>query len=146
MIFFKKLVDDAVVPARQTAGAAGFDLHANESVVMYPGDRCLISTGVAVCLPIDHVGLIRPRSSYAVKGLTVDAGVIDPDYSGEIKVLAVYQPGRDETEREEPFVITAGDRIAQLIAVPFMGKATDVYVLPNEHESRGAAGFGSTGQ
>lgn len=137
-----KLVPHAILPARATDGAAGYDLYSADSYVILPGHRVVVSTGIALQLPLGTYGRIAPRSGLAVKhGLNILAGVVDPDYTGEVKVVL------HNTDERQPFIIRPGYRIAQLILENF----TIVHVneVPTEctdiNTARGAAGFGSTG-
>ena len=133
---FVKLHPDAKLPIRQTPGAAGYDLHAMANTLV--GAVEIVSTGVAAGIPEGHVGLIRDRSGLAAKhGITVLAGVIDSDYTGEIKVVL-------SCTKESPAVIVAGDRIAQLVVVPCVME-TSQWVVSLDDTKRGAGGFGSTG-
>ena len=137
-----KLVPHAILPARATDGAAGYDLYSADSYVILPGHRVVVSTGISLQLPLGTYGRIAPRSGLAVKhGLNILAGVVDPDYTGEVKVVI------HNTDERQPFIIRPGYRIAQLILENF----TIVHVneVPTEctelNTGRGAAGFGSTG-
>jgi dUTP pyrophosphatase len=140
-----KLVPHAILPARATSGAVGYDLFSIDNYVVLPGRRVVVSTGVSVSLPTGCYGRIAPRSGLAVKhGLDTLAGVIDPDYTGEIKVVL------QNLDMNQPFVIRPGYRIAQLILEQCV--TPDVVEVPSEctglvdtSTSRGAAGFGSTG-
>jgi dUTP pyrophosphatase len=106
----KRLAPDAILPARGSAGAVGYDLYASESHVILPGRRAVIATGVALEFPPGVYGRVAPRSGLAVKsGIQVGAGVIDPDYTGEVKVVLFNQGGG------APFVVKPGYRIAQLV-------------------------------
>ena len=110
-----RLTDNAILPARGTPGAAGFDLYSTDGYVILPGHRVVVSTGVSIKLPEGTYGRIAPRSGLAVKhGLDVLAGVIDPDYIGEIKVVLI------NTDMRLPFHIKPGYRIAQLILESFV--------------------------
>lgn len=134
----KKLRDNAIAPARATAGAAGFDLYSAEAAVLRPGERAVIPTGYAIALPAGCVGLVWPRSGLAVRGgLDVLAGVIDADYRGEVAVVLINHGA-------ETVALAPGDRIAQLLIQPVL--APD---LEEEDDlgvtHRGAGGFGSTG-
>ena len=105
-----KLVPHAILPARATEFSAGYDLYSSDSYVILPGHRVVVSTGITVQLPSGTYGRIAPRSGLAVKhGLNVLAGVIDPDYSDELKVVL------QNTDERHPFIIRPGYRIAQLI-------------------------------
>jgi len=132
-----KLVSTANLPVRATSGSAGYDLFSIDSYVVLPGRRVVVSTGISVQLPPGTYGRIAPRSGLAVKhGLDTLAGVIDPDYQGEVKVVL-----------QKPFVIRPGYRIAQLILENYT--TAEVVEMANENlaenTQRGAAGFGSTG-
>jgi len=145
MDFFIRRVDNASdlpLPARQSDGAAGMDLHANvhEQVRIKKGKRALIPTGVAIALPIGYEAQVRPRSGLAFNfGVTVlnTPGTVDADYRGEIGVLLI-------NHGDEDFVVNRGDRIAQLvIAKVEIIDFTEVDELPDS--LRGAGGYGSTG-
>ena len=125
---------------RATDGSAGFDLYAGEDVVFQPGESHLVGTGTRVAIPDGFVGLVFIRSSMAVKRgfqLQNAVGVIDADYRGEIKV-ALKNGGVQGTS------VIRGERIAQLLVVPFVGDVERVDTL--EGTERGEGGFGSTGQ
>ena len=137
-----KLVPHATLPVRSTAGAAGYDLFSIDSYVVLPGRRVVVSTGISVHLPPGTYGRIAPRSGLAVKhGLDTLAGVIDPDYTGEIKIVL------QNLDSQAPFVIRPGYRVAQLILEKY--EVAEVVEIPSENTaintSRGAGGFGSTG-
>lgn len=130
----------ASVPRRASEGAAGYDLYSAETLVIAPGTRALVATGIAIKMPPGLYGRVAPRSGLAVKhGIQIGAGVIDIDYQGEIKVL-VFNHG------DEPFQVSTGDRIAQLILerheTPIIH---EVLELSGSATDRGASGFGSTG-
>src|SRR6056300_1466646 len=120
----KRLVQDATIPTRGSSGAVGYDLYSVDEVVVSPSQRALVGTGVAVILPMNVYGRVAPRSGLAVKhGIQVGAGVVDPDYRGEIK---------------------EGDRIAQLVLERC--ETPDVREIESLDETdRGSGGFGSTG-
>ena len=141
---FVKLSKEAIIPKRATSGSAGMDLYAcmEKNVLLKPGERVLIHTGIAMGLPSsDFVALIFARSGLAIKhGITLSnsVGVIDSDYRGEICVGLCNLGSEDYT-------ITSGERIAQLVV---MRVETPT---PNEVDSldetvRGSGGFGSTGK
>ena len=139
-----KTIPSAILPVRASAGAAGYDLFSTDSYVVLPGRRVVVSTGITVQLPPGTYGRIAPRSGLAVKhGLDTLAGVIDPDYTGEIKVVL------QNLDCTQPFVIRPGYRIAQLILENYT--VAEVVEVPTENTplvdatNRGAAGFGSTG-
>ena len=126
------------LPGYASAGAAGADLRASEAVEIARGARAAVATGVRLEIPPGHVGLVWPRSGLAVRhGIDTLAGVIDSDYRGELKVALVNLGA-------EPFRVTRGMRIAQLVFARFERvefRPTDA--LPAS--DRGDGGFGSTG-
>ena len=135
----KRLTPDAILPTRGSPGAAGYDLHAAESHVILPGRRAVIATGLAIELPPGVYGRVAPRSGLAVKsGIQVGAGVIDPDYTGEVKVVLFNQGGG------APCVVKPGYRIAQLVLERFEVHETEEVGELGVTE-RGEGGFGSTG-
>jgi dUTP pyrophosphatase len=118
-----KIVPTAVLPVRSTSGSAGYDLFASDGYVVLPGHRVVVSTGITVELPPGTYGRIEPRAGLAVKhGVTVGAGVIEPDYRDEVKVVLFNNDSRN------PFVIRPGYRIAQLILQPYV--TAEVTELP----------------
>lgn len=133
---------DLPLPAYETKGAAGLDLRAaiGETVALAPGARALIPTGLAMQLPAGFEGQIRPRSGLALRhGITVlnAPGTVDSDYRGEVSVVLV-------NHGHEPFTITRGDRIAQLVIAPVThARLSEVETL--SETARGAGGYGSTG-
>lgn len=131
------------LPAYQSAAAAGLDLVAaverKKPMVLKPGERALVPTGLIMELPPGYEGQVRPRSGLAFKhGVTVlnSPGTIDSDYRGEVKVLLVNLGS-------EPFEIVRGERIAQLVVAP-VSQATLVSARALSSTERGAGGFGST--
>lgn len=131
------------LPRYETAQAAGCDLRAavHEDLVLAPGARALVPTGLGIALPPGHEAQVRPRSGLAVKhGLTVlnAPGTIDADYRGEIQVPLINLG-------QEPFVVRRGERIAQLVVAP-VEQVTWHEVEALDDTERGAAGFGSTGR
>lgn len=139
---FKRLDPSVPLPERAHPGDAGLDLRANADLVVRPGDRAMVPTGVAVAIPEGHAGLVLPRSGLASRhGLTLAnaPGLIDASYRGEIMCAVV------NLDRLEPVKISRGDRIAQLVVVPITAvEAMFVEELPPS--SRGDGGFGSTGR
>lgn len=130
------------LPAYATAHAAGVDLLAAVSadIVLRPGARALIPTGIAIALPANCEAQIRPRSGLALKyGVTVlnSPGTVDADYRGEIGVILI-------NHGQEPFTVTRGLRIAQLVIAPVERLAWQETTSLSESE-RGSGGFGSTG-
>jgi dUTP pyrophosphatase len=127
-------------PSYATPDSAGMDLRAAEAVVLPPGGRALIPTGLAIALPTGFEGQVRPRSGLALKhGVTVlnAPGTIDADYRGEIKVLLVNL-GQAEVRFDR------GERIAQLVVAP-VTRVRLVPVTSLDETARGAGGFGSSG-
>ncbi len=130
------------LPAYQTAQAAGADLTAAvvDDVVLAPGERRLIPTGIAIGLPEGYEAQVRPRSGLALKqGVTVlnTPGTIDADYRGEIGVILINLG-------QEPFTVRRGERIAQMIVAPVV--QADFREEELSETARGAGGFGSTGK
>lgn len=132
------------LPRYETSGAAGMDLIAalgeGEAMVLQPGERALVPTGLAIALPAGFEAQVRPRSGLAAKnGVTVlnSPGTIDCDYRGEVKVILINH-GR------EPFTIERGTRIAQMVVAP-VTQAMFREVESLDETARGAGGFGSTG-
>ena len=132
------------LPRYETSGAAGMDLIAalgeGEAMVLQPGERALVPTGLAIALPAGFEAQVRPRSGLAAKnGVTVlnSPGTIDCDYRGEVKVVLINH-GR------EPFTIERGTRIAQMVVAP-VTQAMFREVESLDETARGAGGFGSTG-
>jgi len=129
---------NAKLPTRGTIQAAGYDLHCTDNLTILPGEFATVSTGLSFTTPEGTYGRIACRSSYAAKGLMSADGVIDPDYTGIIKVT-MYNLS------PEPHVIQCGDRIAQLVlernVTPEVRQTK--YLIDTE---RGERGFGSTGK
>lgn len=139
-ILVKRLDSDLPLPSHARQGDAGVDLYARESGVLEPGERALVPTGIAVAVPAGYVGLIAPRSGLAIEhgvGLVNSPGILDSGYRGEVNVVMVNGGA-------EIFEYRRGDRIAQLVIVPFTAQE---YVAVEElpASDRGADGFGSTG-
>jgi len=134
--------EDLPLPVRASEQAAGMDLRAAvlEPLVLAPGERNLIPTGIAVALPPDHEGQVRPRSGLAVKhglALVNSPGTIDADYRGEIRVIMINLGS-------EPVRLERGDRIAQLV-VQRLPRVEWEPVDSLDETERGAGGFGHTG-
>ncbi len=128
------------VPAYATEHAAGMDVVAAEDVIIVPGGRHAVATGFAMAIPDGYEVQVRPRSGLALKhgiSLPNTPGTIDADYRGELKVILINLGA-------EPFVISRGDRIAQLVAAPVqVARFAEVEEL--DETVRGSGGFGSTG-
>lgn len=138
-IKFKKMSDNAIIPARGTEYSAGLDLYSTETCVIYPRDRKLIKTGIAMELPAGHYGMVVGRSGNTIKrGMVVATGIIDSDYTGEIGVMVF-------NETSQHMLITAGDRIGQIIVMQYpIVELCEVEELTKTE--RGEKGFGSTGK
>jgi dUTP pyrophosphatase len=136
-----RLDERARLPTRAHDGDAGLDLYALEDAVLSPGARASVPTGIAVEISPGQAGLVLPRSGLAARhGISVvnAPGLIDSGYRGEVRVLLL------NTDREQPFQITAGDRIAQLVLVSVeLPELVEVESLSDT--PRGAGGFGSSG-
>jgi dUTP pyrophosphatase len=136
----RRLHAEATLPTRAYEGDAGLDLSACERVELGPGERAVVSTGLAVAIPEGHAGLVLPRSGLAVRhgiGKVNAPGLIDAGYRGELKVVLL------NTDRNERFVVEPGMRIAQLVVVPVaMTEPREVTELPESE--RGERGFGSS--
>ena len=132
------------LPAYETPGAAGMDLRAavaeEDPVVLRPGSREMVPTGLCIAVPEGFEAQVRPRSGLAARaGITClnTPGTVDSDYRGEVKVILINLG-------EENFVIRRGDRIAQMVICPVVqAKWRETAVL--DDTQRGAGGFGSTG-
>jgi len=141
-LLFRKLDPRATVPTRAHGGDAGLDLCCLDPVIVDPGQRVRVPTGIAIELPDAHAGLIVPRSGLAAKhGLSIvnSPGLIDQGYRGELQVLLL------NTDDARPISLEAGERIAQLVVVAVPA------LIPREvdsfsESSRGDQGFGSSGQ
>ncbi|ROR91349.1 dUTP diphosphatase [Nocardioides aurantiacus] len=132
------------LPSYAHPGDAGADLHAATEVTLAPGERALVPTGIALALPEGHVGLVHPRSGLAARhGISIvnAPGTIDAGYRGEVQVCLV------NTDREAPFTVRRGDRIAQLVVqrceTAVFEEVADVADLGAS--DRGDGGYGSTG-
>ena len=141
-ILIKKLHSDVNLPAYETSGSSGMDLQAyiSEEIVLKPGERKLIPTGLSIAIPENLEIQIRPRSGLAYKkGISVvnTPGTIDSDYRGEIKVLLINLG-------KEDFIIKKFERIAQMVVCPISKVVlSETNDLPDT--IRGEGGFGSTG-
>jgi dUTP pyrophosphatase len=132
------------LPAYESAGAAGLDLRAaleeGGTLVMAPGERIAVPTGLALQLPAGFEAQVRPRSGLAFRhGITVlnSPGTVDSDFRGEVTAILINLG-------QEPFTIRRGDRIAQLVIAPVM-RANLIETTVLDETARGAGGFGSTG-
>jgi dUTP pyrophosphatase len=136
-----RLDPDLPLPSYAHPGDAGADLFTTVDVVLAPGERALVPTGVALAIPEGYVGLVHPRSGLAARhGLSIvnTPGTVDAGYRGEVKVLLVNLDPR------EPVELRRGDRVAQLV-LQRVERAGFVEVDALPDSSRGAGGYGSTG-
>jgi dUTP pyrophosphatase len=143
LLQIKKLQSAAIVPKYMTELAAGMDICAllDEEIVLKPGERYLVPTGLAFAIPAGYEIQVRPRSGLAIKhgiALVNSPGTIDADYRGEVKIIMINL-GQDD------FTICSGERIAQLIVAPVC-QAKLVEVVKLDETERGSGGFGHTGQ
>jgi dUTP pyrophosphatase len=165
MLRVQKLSPDAKLPTKAHAGDLGYDLFCLEDTVVKAGDITLVRTGIACGFPEGYGGLLRDRSSMATKTkITIWAGVIDNEYTGEIKV-AFFNPGRwvyttvspnspyalggfgkaqTELRLKGDVELKAGDKIAQMILIPTVDEEV-MEVDTLDTTVRGNKGFGSTG-
>jgi dUTP pyrophosphatase len=138
----RRLDPELPLPDYAHAGDAGADLRAAEEVVLPPGGRATVGTGLAVAVPDGYAAFVHPRSGLASRhGITVvnAPGTVDAGYRGEIRVVLL------NTDATEPFTVRRGDRIAQLVVQPVTRvRFLDVAELPPT--PRGEGGFGSTGR
>ena len=141
-ILIKKLNKNSNIPEYKTDGSSGMDLMANieKPIILHPGEKKLISTGITIAIPNEYEIQIRPRSGLAVKnGISVlnTPGTIDADYRGEIKVILINLS-------KQSFKINNNDRIAQMVLCPIIkAEFEEAQELPKT--IRGTGGFGSTG-
>ena len=136
-----RLDPDLPLPGYAHPGDAGADLHTAVDVVLAPGERALVPTGIALALPEGYVGLVHPRSGLAARhGVSIvnTPGTVDAGYRGEVKVLLVNLDPR------EPVELRRGERIAQLV-VQRVERAAFVEVDALPDSARGTGGYGSTG-
>ena len=134
---------DLPLPSYETEASAGMDLRAaiSETIVVAPGARHLVPTGIRIALPVGTEAQVRPRSGLAIKkGISMvnSPGTIDADYRGEIQVILI-------NHGQDPFTIQRGDRIAQLVIAPVLQAKWD-QVDTLDETARGEGGFGHTGK
>jgi dUTP pyrophosphatase len=136
----QRLRPEASLPGRAYAGDAGLDLATVERVVLRPGERAVVPTGIAVAIPEGFAGFVQARSGLAMRhGIAVvnSPGLVDSGYRGELRVILL------NTDRDETFVVEAGDRIAQLVVLPVPElDLVEVEELPESERS--VRGFGSS--
>jgi dUTP pyrophosphatase len=136
----RRLREDAVLPSQAYEGDAGLDLAACDEIVLAPGERATVSTGIALEIPDGHAGFVQPRSGLAARhGISVvnSPGLIDSGYRGEVKVVLL------NTDTKAHFTVEHGMRIAQLVIAPIAAVRL-VEVADLSGSARGARGFGSS--
>jgi dUTP pyrophosphatase len=136
----RRLRDDAALPRQAYPGDAGLDLASCERVVLAPGERATVPTGLAVEIPEGYAGFVQPRSGLAARhgiGVVNSPGLIDAGYRGEIRVVLL------NTDVRESFTVEPGMRIAQLVIAP-VATVRLVEVAELAASSRGDRGFGSS--
>ena len=134
----KLLHSSAKAPTKGHVNDAGWDLYSSEGVSIPAGATVLVSTGISIAVPKEHVALIWDRSSMGVKGVHRHAGVIDSGYRGEVKVCL-------HNTTKDPYHIERGDRIAQMLIQEAPNFIQHV-VHELDSTDRGDGGFGSTGK
>jgi dUTP pyrophosphatase len=136
----RRLREDAELPEQAYEGDAGLDLVACETLVLQPGQRGVVPTGIAVEIPEGYAGFVQPRSGLAARhgiGVVNSPGLIDSGYRGEIRVVLL------NTDQHEPFEVQPGMRIAQLVVAPVASiRLVEVDELATSE--RGTRGFGSS--
>ena len=129
-----------MLPERAYAGDAGLDLAACERVTISPGERAVVGTGLAVAIPEGYAGFVLPRSGLAARhgiGKVNSPGLIDSGYRGEVRVVLL------NTDREQPFEVEPGMRIAQLVIIQ-LPPVDPLLVEELPASERGERGFGSS--
>ena len=138
-----KLLDEGLpMPRYQHEGDAGLDLPSRVDLVLEPGERATIPTGIAVAIPRGYAGFVLPRSGLASRhgiALVNSPGLVDSGYRGEMAIVMI------NTDKHEAFHIRRGDRIAQLV-IQKVVEAVTVQIDNLDSTSRGEGGFGSTGR
>jgi dUTP diphosphatase len=137
----RRLRDDATLPSQAYDGDAGLDLVACEGVLLAPGERAVVPTGIAIELPPGYAGFVQPRSGLAARhGITIvnSPGLVDSGYRGEVLVVLL------NTDSGESFTVERGMRIAQLVVLP-VPEIELVEVEALAESERGARGHGSSG-
>jgi dUTP pyrophosphatase len=138
----QRLREEAIVPERAYEGDAGLDLAACETVLLGPGERAVVGTGLAVAIPVGYAGFVQARSGLADRhGISIvnAPGLIDSGYRGEIKVILL------NTDRSTPFLVEPGMRIAQLVVL----RVPELEVVESDElpaTERGVRGHGSSGR
>src|SRR3954454_4320999 len=137
LIYFKKLDTNATIPVKKHENDASYDLASLHDAIVDGLSQTVIETGIAIYIPEGFCGVIHPRSSLALAGITMDGGLIDAAYTGEIRIIMVNRTINH-------FHINKGDRIAQLVITP-ISTATLMETYKTPETERGKQGFGSTG-
>ena len=127
LVRIQRLIEDACIPTRESILAAGHDLYSIKTLTIPAHSSSLVKTGLAIAVPNRTYGRIAPRSCLATKGISVDTGVIDADYRGELMVLLVNHGSSD-------YEVKAGDRIAQLIVEKIIDQDWENVELLDEME------------
>jgi dUTP pyrophosphatase len=138
MLKVVRYTDDAVLPRRAHPEDAGWDLASAETLEIPVGGWRLVDTGLGITVPPGTYGRVAPRSGMSMKGIAVNAGVIDRSYTGHVKVLL-------HNHSFVPFAVNKGDRVAQLVLERIAADAELVEVTTLEQSERGDGGFGSSG-
>jgi dUTP pyrophosphatase len=136
----RRLRADAELPSQAYSGDAGLDLSACEELRLEPGERAVVSTGVAIEIPEGYAGFVQPRSGLAARhglGVVNSPGLIDSGYRGEIRVVLL------NTDLREAFIVERGMRIAQLVIAP-VASVRLVEASELAASDRGARGLGSS--
>ncbi len=139
-VAIRRVREDAVLPEQAYEGDAGFDLSACDEIVIEPGERAVVSTGIAVEIPEGYAGFVQPRSGLAARhgiGIVNSPGLIDSGYRGEVLVVLL------NTDAREAFTVEPGMRVAQLVVAPIASvRLVEVDELATSE--RGTRGFGSS--
>ena len=136
-----RLDPDLPLPRYAKPGDAGADIVSRIDVMLAPGERALVPTGIAIALPVGYVALVHPRSGLAIKhGVTMvnSPGTVDAAYRGELQIILINH------DRHEAISFKRGDRIAQLV-IQRVEQAEFIEVSELPGSGRGEGGFGSTG-
>lgn len=144
-ITFKKLDEAATAPTRYNVDDAGLDIYSLRDVFIPHGSTKVVSTGIALKVPVGYVGKIFDRSSMGLKGLAVGAGVVDSGYNGEISIVFHNLTNKEEHDfKDSPgYWVKGGDKIAQLCLIP-VATPSPVEVFELWDSERGNKGWGSS--
>ncbi len=133
-----RLNEDAKLPTRGYSTDCGLDIYSLENAIVGPGEGVMLSTGICAQFDVGYVGMLTDRSSMAKKGFKVAGGIIDPGYTGELKVVL-------RNVSDELLDVRKNDRIAQLLIIPILTPEVEE-VTKLESGQRGPCGLGSTGR